>query len=95
VRIGRERELRHEEEIAADVPHGKIHLACLVGKDAQGIYLSGQSIRLRVGVSALYADQRENAAANRTYDLPFNGHARFGDALQQSDHAIVKASIKR
>jgi len=87
--------LRHEEKLAADVAQGAVHLAGIVREDPESHDLFGQAIGFRLGVAALDADQRQDPSADRSDGLAVDGDARLADALEQSDHAIVKAPIKR
>ena len=43
--IAVERELRDDEDLPADIPHGAVHLALIVVKDAQVAYFLGQVSR--------------------------------------------------
>jgi hypothetical protein len=62
--IGSQRELRHGEQLAADVLERQVHLALRVGKDAVGQHALGKALRFRLAVAALDADEGEDAAAN-------------------------------
>jgi hypothetical protein len=62
--IGRQGELRHGEELAADVLQGQVHLALPVGKDAVSEHTLGEAHGFGSTVAALDADQREDALAD-------------------------------
>jgi len=64
-RVRHQCELRHGEQLAADVLQREVHLALRVRKDAVGEHAFGQALRLGFAVAALHADQSKNAAADR------------------------------
>src|SRR4029079_2089459 len=89
VRIRRKGELRYGEELAADVGQGTIHPAGIVLKHSEGNDLLAKAAGFRLGVAALHADQREDAASDRAHRLPGDRDLRPGDALHERDHAMM------
>src|SRR5258706_16259541 len=87
--IGRERELRHREQLAADVLEREIHLALAVGKDAVGEHALGEALRLHLAVAALDADQRKDAFADGGDFGAVDAHGSRADALDESNQAMM------
>jgi len=63
-RVRRQRELRHGEQLAADVLQRQVHLALRVGKDTVSEHASGQALGLGLVIAALHAHEREDAPAD-------------------------------
>src|SRR2546427_668428 len=89
--VGRQRELADDEQAAAgalpvQVLHAAVHLARVVGKDAQLEHLGQQLVGFGLGVAALCADQGQQAGAYAAGDLAVDFHAGLFHALQDADH---------
>src|SRR5258708_12670054 len=87
--MGRERELRHCGQRAADLLEREIHLALPVGKDAVGEHALGEALRLHLAVAALDADQRKDSLADGGDFGAVDAHGSRADALDQSNHAMM------
>ena len=66
-----------------------------VREDAVAEHALDQPLGLRVGIAALDADQREDAAADRAGDLAVDLDAGLGNALDQCNHASAIPGFKR
>ncbi len=79
--IGRQRELRDQEQAACNIPDRAIHLARLVGKDAQGKDLIEQFSRGGLGIAFFGAHEDKKPLADRANRIAGHDDARFGHAL--------------
>ncbi len=87
-----QRELRHQQEPAVNVAQGKVHAAGGVGKDAEGKQLVDECVGIGFGVTALGADERQDAGADFTGDPGLNPNARLRNTLNQRDHSRMVSS---
>ena len=92
-----QRELRHQQQPAADLPQVEVHPPFGIGEDAVGEHPLEQARRGRGSVAGLDADQREQAAVDRADRLPVHLDMGAADALNESDHrlAAVQAAPQR
>ena len=84
-RIGRERELRDDQQAAGHVLHAAVHLASIVGKDAQLEQLGDQAGRVAFIVLRFGADEDEQAVVDGADDLARDLDTRLPHALHQGD----------
>src|SRR5690606_4258790 len=86
--IGRERELRHEQQAAARVTNRQIHASGGIGENA----VTDQPLREPLGfvcaVGLLHADEHEQSRADLADDLALDRDARLRDSLDETDHSF-------
>jgi hypothetical protein len=85
-RVAVEREVRHDEDIAADVTHGQVHLAVVVLEHAQRRQLCGHLVGFGFAVACAYPEEHEQAAVDRSYLLPVARDGRRRNALHYRAH---------
>jgi hypothetical protein len=85
--IGRQRELRHQQQAAFDVGHAAVHLAGLVGKHAVAEQLGSKASASR-SVSPFSAQTSTIRPARWRRRRAVDHDAGLADALQQADHAV-------
>jgi len=78
-----ERELRNQQQAAADVGHRQVHAPGVVAEDPVGEHAREQALGMRRCVAALDADERENSAADLAHGLIVHGHRRSAHALYE------------
>ena len=72
-----------------NVAQGKIHLSRSIGEDPVTEDPLREALRLRFGIATLDANQREDAFADRGNVFATDGDLRPGDALNQTDQAMM------
>src|SRR6218665_1203203 len=84
--VGRQGELRDDQQAAAHVLQAQVHLAGRITEDAQLEHLGDQLLGLGLAVRVLGADQQQQAVLDGAYRGA--GHVDLGPAnsLQQCDH---------
>jgi hypothetical protein len=80
-RVRGQRELRHEQQRSADVPHGPIHFAGRVGKHAVRDQPRGELHGLILAVLPLDPNQNEQALPNFSEFFALRSNGRPTDAL--------------
>jgi hypothetical protein len=85
-RIGRERELRYEEQPAADSAQVEIHTACRVRKDAIPEQALKEPVRVAQLIGAPDAHERDDAMLDRPDMARIHTHIGAADPLDESDH---------
>jgi len=85
--IGGQRELRHQQQAAAGVLERQVHAPFAVAEHAVAQQLLQQPLDLRRAVIGLNADQGQQAGLDAAGAAVVDIDARFGDALDQGDHA--------
>jgi hypothetical protein len=87
VRVRVERELRHREHAAADVPQRSVHAPGVVVEDAQ----AGDLVREQLGVTSVigptHAEEDGESGIDRAEGLAVDEDARAPDALDDGAHA--------
>ena len=86
-RVAVERELRHDEQRAADVGEREVHLVLGVGEQAEPDDLVGHPGERGLAVVVREADEQQEAAVDATGDSFADAHFGAGDSLQDDAHA--------
>ncbi len=93
-RIGRQRELRDQQQAALDVAETAIHTATIIFKEA----ISQQELKhpptLRLAIPGLHANQREYTALDEPGAALIDIHPGMGNALDQRDQVILQSNCK-
>ncbi len=84
--VGVERELRHQQDLAAALEHRAVEASILVGEDAQTGDLARQPSRLRPAVATADADENEQTGRDRGHPLAIDGDARTLHPLHDGAH---------
>lgn len=90
-RVGRQRELRHQQQVAAGRDEVKVHASCGIGEDPVAEDAFGKSLGRSRGIVPLDTDQREQAGIDaRRLDI-IDGHAGPQDSLDERYHRVFIA----
>ena len=84
--VGAQRELRHHQELAADVLAREVRLALGVVEDPQAGDLLRERLELGLAVGRGHAEEDQEAAADRGVDGAVDGHRGVADALEKGSH---------
>ena len=84
--VGRQRELRDDQQPTGKVLHAAVHLAGVVGKDAQSQQLVHQPGRNGRRVGRLGAHQHQQALPDGAHHGAVDLDPRLAHALQQCQH---------
>src|ERR1700694_4189698 len=85
-RVGRECELRDEENCATDSAHIEVHAPRCVGKDAIAEEALEEPVRIAWFIGAPYAHERNDALLDRRDNALGYAHFGAGDPLDEGDH---------
>src|SRR5690349_5824601 len=86
LRVRGQRELRDEQKTSRDIAQAQVHAPFRVRKDAIPEDPLEQPLDGVFVVTALHADERENAALDRARNAAADAHFGLRDALDQGDH---------
>jgi hypothetical protein len=86
VRVGSQRELRHQQQATARLAQVEVHAAFTVREDTVGEYPFEQALGLLGRIAALHAHEGEQARADCPDHLAINMNGGFGYPLQQCNH---------
>jgi hypothetical protein len=85
-RIAVKGELGDDEKAASHLLHRAVHLAVLVGEDAQPQHLLRHPRQLFVAIPLAEAGQQQEAVADLAGDLAIDADGSGGDALEDEAH---------
>lgn len=91
--VGRQRELRYEQQAAADVDEAQVHSVPRTREDAVMQHPLQEAVRLGIAIRGPHADQGEYTPANRRLRRAADVHPGVADALQQCDHRYLRQSV--
>jgi len=95
LRAGEEGELADDEEAAADVGHGTVHLAGVVLEDAQTNEFLGEPLAVGLGVGGMDAEEHEQPGADGAGCFTSDGDGGGGDALDDGAHGWIANAERR
>ena len=88
-RVAQQRELGDEQDLAAHVQHGAVHLVLVVHEHAQSGQFVRAQARVGLGVAHFGADQHHVALANFARNFSIHGHAGARDPLHYQTHILT------
>ncbi len=89
-RVGRQRELRHQQQFAANLLQTEVHFAAFVVENPV-FQNSGEQLPAALWrIGRLNTDQDQQACADLADDLIVDANCSGGDALQEANHGKMR-----